>query len=112
MTRQPMKCVSAPPTSGPMLNPSIRKAVQAPVAAARRSAGALASTAARVPGTANAAASPCNARPTSSAACESASAMMQDPIANSANPAIAVNRAPTRSAAWPPRTIAAAETTR
>ena len=81
-------------------------------AAARRSAGALASTAARVLGTANAAASPCKARPANSAAGEPASAMMHDATANSANPAIEVNRAPKRSAAWPPITITAAETTR
>src|SRR5829696_1248195 len=34
ITRQPVMCVSAPPSSGPMLKPSIRKAVQAPTAAA------------------------------------------------------------------------------
>ena len=56
ITRQPMKCVSAPPNKGPMLKPSIKNPVQAPDAAARRSRGALVSTAAKVEGTANAAA--------------------------------------------------------
>ena len=110
--RQPLKCVSAPPSSGPMLKPSIRKPVQAPIAAALRSGAALVSTAARVLGTANAAARPCKARPASSAAWVSAMAMMQDATPNSANPAIDASRAPNRSAAWPPSTMQAAETTR
>ena len=66
--RQPATCVSAPPSSGPMLKPSIRNPVQAPIAAALRSGVALASTAASVLGTANAAARPCKARPASNAA--------------------------------------------
>src|SRR6516164_11083636 len=86
--------------------------VQAPDAAARRSRGALVSTAAKVEGTANAAARPCRARPASSAVCVPARAMMQDATANSANPAIDAGRAPKRSAAWPPSTMQAAETRR
>ena len=42
ITRQPMTWVSAPPSSGPMLKPSIRNPVQAPIArcpALRRRAG-------------------------------------------------------------------------
>ena len=112
IARHPVKCVSAPPSSGPMLKPSIRNPVQAPIAAARRSGVALVSTAARVLGTANAAARPCKARPASNAACVPAVAMMQDAMANSANPAIDTSRAPNRSAAWPPSTMKAAETTR
>ena len=112
ITRQLVKCVSAPPMSGPMLKPSIRKPVQAPIAAALRSGPALVSTAARVLGTANAAAKPCKARPASSTACVPATAMMQDPTPNSASPTIEVSRAPNRSAAWPPSTMNAAETTR
>ena len=56
--RQPATWVRAPPSSGPMLKPSIRNPVQAPIAAARRSGAAPASTAAKVLGTANAAARP------------------------------------------------------
>jgi hypothetical protein len=51
-----------------MLKPSIRNPVQAPIAAALRSGAALAFTAARVQGTAKAAAKPCKVRPASSAA--------------------------------------------
>ena len=112
ITRQPVKCVSAPPSSGPMLKPSIRNPVQAPIAAALRSGPALVSTAARVPGTAKAAASPCRARPASSAVCEPAVAMMQDAMPNSTRPAIDARRTPNRSAASPPSTMQAAETTR
>ena len=112
ITRQPVTCVSAPPSSGPMLKPSIRKPVQAPIAAALRSGGALVSTAASVLGTANAAAKPCKARPASRAASVPAVAMMHDATPNSANPTIAASRAPNRSAAWPPSTMKAAETTR
>jgi hypothetical protein len=95
-----------------MLKPSIRNPVQAPTAAALRSGAALVSTAARVLGTANAAARPCKARPANSAACVPAVAMMQDATANSANPTIDASRGPNRSAAWPPSTMQAAETTR
>jgi hypothetical protein len=112
ITRQPVKCVNAPPRSGPMLKPSMRKPVHAPIAAALRSEVALVSTAASVLGTAIAAARPCKARPASSSACVPAAAMMQDATANSANPAIDAGRAPNRSAAWPPSTMKAAETTR
>jgi hypothetical protein len=38
--------------------------------------------------------------------------MMQDATPNSANPTIDVGRAPNRSAAWPPSTMHAAETTK
>ena len=112
ITRQPVTWVSAPPSSGPMLKPSIRNPVQAPIAAARRSGAALVSTAASVLGTANAAARPCRARPASSSVCVPAVAMMQDATPNSANPTIDASRAPNRSAAWPPSTMKAAETTR
>ncbi len=112
IARQPVMCVSAPPNSGPMLKPKIRKPLQAPIAPARRSGAALASTAASVLGTANAAARPCKARPASSPAWVPAIAMMQDATPNSANPAIDARRAPKRSAAWPPSTTNAAETTR
>ena len=112
ITRQPVRCVSAPPSSGPMLKPSIRKPVHAPIAAALRSDAALVSTAASVPGATSAAARPCKARPASSAACVPAVAMMQDATANSANPTIDAGRAPNRSAAWPPSTMNAAETMR
>jgi hypothetical protein len=112
ITRQLVKCVSAPPSRGPMLKPSIRKPVHAPIAAALRSGVALVSTAASVPGATSAAARPCNARPASSSACVPAAAMMQDATANSANPAIDASRAPNRSAAWPPSTMKAAETMR
>jgi hypothetical protein len=95
-----------------MLKPNIRKPVHAPMAAALRSGVALVSTAASVLGTAAAAARPCNARPASSSACEPAAAMIQDATPNSANPAIDANRAPNRSAASPPSTMKAAETTR
>ena len=112
ITRQPVTWVSAPPSRGPMLKPSIRNPLQAPIAAVRRSGAAPVSTAANVLGTAKAAAKPCKARPASSAACSPAMAMMQDPAANSAKPTIEVGRAPNRSAAWPPSTMKAAETTR
>ena len=112
ITRQPTACVSAPPASGPMLKPSIRNPVQAPIAPALRSGPAPVSTAASVLGTANAAARPCKARPASSAASEPAVAMRQDAKPNSANPTIDASRAPNRSAAWPPSTMKAAETTR
>src|SRR5262245_66237919 len=69
-------------------------------------------TAASVPGTANAAASPCKARPTSRAVCSKAVAMMQDATPNSANPRNDTWRGPIRSAAWPPSTMQAAETTK
>src|SRR4029434_1642806 len=78
ITRQPVRCVSAPPSSGPMLKPSMRKPVHAPIAAALRCDVALVSTAASVLGTAGAAERPCNARPASSAACVPAAALMQD----------------------------------
>ena len=112
IARHPVKCVSAPPSSGPMLKPSIRNPDQAPIAAARRSGAALVSTAASVLGTANAAARPCMARPASSSVCVPAMAMMQDAMPNSTSPAIDARRAPNRSAAWPPSTMKAAETTR
>ena len=69
IARQLVTWVSAPPSSGPMLKPSIRNPDQAPIAAARRSGAAPSSTAASVLGTANAAARPCNARPASNAVC-------------------------------------------
>ncbi len=110
--RQLVTWVSAPPSSGPMLKPSIRNPDQAPIAAARRSGAAPVSTAASVLGTAKAAARPCRARPASSADGVPEVAMMQDATPNSARPTIAVRRAPNRSAAWPPSTMKAAETTR
>jgi hypothetical protein len=70
------------------------------------------STAASVLGTANAAARPCKARPASSAVWVPAVAMMQDAAPNSTNPAIDADRAPNRSAASPPSTMQAADTTR
>ena len=112
ITRQLVKCVSVPPNSGPTLKPSIRNPAQAAIAAARRSGGELVSTAASVQGTANAAARPCKARPDSSTACVPAMAMMQEAAPNSARPAIEASRAPNRSAARPPSTTKAAETTR
>jgi hypothetical protein len=112
ITRQLVTWVSTPPSSGPMLKPSIRNPVQAPIAADLRSSPALVSTAASVPGTENAAAKPCKARPASSSACVPAMAMMQDARPNSAKPTIDTRRAPKRSAAWPPSTMKAAETTR
>ena len=112
IARQLVTWVSAPPSSGPMLKPSIKNPDQAPIAAARRSGAAPSSTAASVLGTANAAASPCSARPASNAVCVPAVAMIQEATPNSARPAIAVSRAPNRSAAWPPSTMNAAETTR
>ena len=87
-------------------------AVQAPIAAALRSGATPVPTAARVLGTAKAAANPCKARPASSAVCVPATAMMQDATPNSANPTIDAGRAPNRSAAWPPSTMKAAATTR
>jgi hypothetical protein len=95
-----------------MLKPSIRNPVQAPTAAALRSGAALVSTAARVLGTANAAARPCKARPASSSVCVPAAAMTQDATPNRANPTMDVSRAPNRSAPWPPSTMQAAETIR
>src|SRR5262249_36931060 len=79
---------------------------------ALRSDAALVSSAASVLGTATAAARPCKARPASSSAWVPALAMMQDATTNSARPATAAGRAPNRSAAWPPSTMKAAETTR
>ena len=110
--RQLAKWVSAPPRSGPMLKPSIRKPVHAPMAAVRRSGGAPVLTAASVPGTARAAAKPCRARPAISSACVPAAAMTQDAMASIASPSIDVRRAPNQSAAWPPGTMHAAATTR
>jgi hypothetical protein len=66
---------------------------------------ALVSIAARVPGTANAAASPCRARPANSSVCAPAVAMMQDAAPNSANPTIEASRAkPIRCLAAKPNT--------
>jgi hypothetical protein len=82
-----------------MLKPRIRNPAQAPIAAALRSGAALVSTAARVLGTATAAARPCKARPASRAVCSKALAMMQDATPNSVNPTIDASREPNRSAA-------------
>ena len=112
IARQPAMWVRAPPSSGPMLKPSIRNPVQAPIAAALRSGAALAFTAARVQGTAKAAAKPCKVRPASSAAWLSAMAMIQDATPNSANPTRDDRRTPNRSAARPPSTMQAADVTR
>ena len=109
IARQPATRVSAPPTSGPMLKPSIRNPVQAAIAAARRGGATLALTAAKVQGTANAAAKPCKARPANRVACMPARAMMQDATAKSASPTIDARRPPTdpplgpRARCRPPR---------
>ena len=95
MERQPAKCVTAPPTSGPMLKPSIRNPLQVPIASARPVSGAASLTAASVPATANAAPSPCSARAPTSTKPAGASAMISDASANSAMPAIDDRRAPT-----------------
>ncbi|MEA2738947.1 MAG: hypothetical protein QOH05_2254 [Acetobacteraceae bacterium] len=112
ITRQPTRCVTTPPNSGPMLKPSMRNPVHAPIAAARRSGGITVPSAASVLGTASAEAKPCKARPVSSVAALVESAIMADAAANSARPAIATRRAPRRSEASPPSTMQAAETTR
>src|ERR671935_127625 len=52
ITRQPAKCVRAPPSSGPTLKPSMRKPVHAPIAPALRCDAALVSTAASMLGNA------------------------------------------------------------
>ena len=82
-----------------MLKPSIRNPAQAPIAAALRSGAALVPTAAKVLGTANAAARPCKARPAKSAVCSKATAMMQDATPKSVNPNIDASLEPNRSAA-------------
>ncbi len=105
ITRHPTRCVSAPPNSGPMLKPSMRNPVHAPIAAARRSGGMTVPSAANVLGTASAEAKPCKARPVSSMAPLAESAMMADAAANSMRPTIATRRAPKRSEASPPSTM-------
>jgi hypothetical protein len=112
MTRQPMRCVTAPPNSGPMLKPSMRNPVHAAIPPARRSGGMTVPSAASVLGTASAEARPCKARPVSSMAALLESAMIADAAANSTRPATATRRAPKRSEASPPSTMQAAETTR
>jgi hypothetical protein len=112
ISRQPVAWVMRPPTSGPMLKPSIRKPAHAAIAPARRSGAALRSTAASVLGTRSAAARPCKARPASSMASDPAIAMRHEAAPNSAMPTIAASFGPNRPATWPPSTTKPAETTR
>jgi len=110
--RHPAKWVMAPPTKGPMLKPSIRKPVQAPIARARSDSGASSDTAASVPGTAKAAPKPCSARAPTTTAPSAAMAMINEARANSALPTADDRRAPNWSAASPPRMMNTAEASR
>ena len=85
--RQLAVWVSRPPNNGPILKPSIKEPLQAPIDTARRCGAALVPTAASVLGTAKAAERPCSARPASNAVSLLARAMTQDATPNSARPA-------------------------
>src|SRR4051812_1864564 len=111
IARQPAVWVSRPPNNGPILKPSIKLPLHAPIDTARRCGGGLVPTAASVLGTAKAAERPCRARPANNVVSLLARAMTQDATPNSARPATDTWRAPNRSAALPPSTMQDADTT-
>ena len=95
-----------------MLNPSMRNAVQPPIAPARSDGADASVTAASVPATAKAAPSPCKARAPITTSPSGATAISSEASANSAMPIVDDMRAPNRSAASPPRTIKTAAASR
>jgi hypothetical protein len=102
----------APPTSGPMLKPSIRKPVHALIDCGRLDSGEASDTAANVPATAKAPPSPCKARAAMTTIPVGPRAISNDARANNPMPKVDEFRAPNRSAASPPRMMNTAAASR
>ena len=109
--RQPTWSTRTPPIAGPAAAASAPAALQAPIAAARRSGAVSESTTASEAGIIAAAAAPCRARATSSVGRLGASAHSRLKSVKPPTPAISSARRPTTSATRPAGASSAAKTT-